>query len=255
MSLAVRIIPTLLVKGQNLVKGTRFNSWRVVGHPMQAARIYAARGVDELILLDISATPEGRGPDFATVEKLSEWCRTPLTVGGGVRSVEDVHRLLRAGADKVAIGTGAYTVPDLVFDCAEHFGGQCIVLAIDVLGGNTVMTHCGKHGFNHSPLYTAEWAAKHGAGEILLTSIDREGTMQGYDLELIRAVSSAVDIPVIAHGGAGSYQHLLEALQAGAHAVAAGAMFQFQDLTPLGAAQYLAAHGIETRIPGEERIC
>ena len=249
MALAKRVIPTLLIRGQNLVKGIRFDSWRVVGHPMQAARIHAARGVDELIILDISATPEGRGPDFAMVEKLSECGFTPLTVGGGVRSVEDVRRLLRAGADKVAIGTGAYTVPDLVYDCAEYFGNQCIVLSIDVMGGNTVMTHCGKHGYNHSPQYTAEWAAKHGAGEILLTSIDREGTLHGYDLELIRAVSQAVDIPVIGHGGAGTYAHMRQAIEAGADAVAAGAMFQFTDQTPRGAAEYLAAHGIETRVP------
>jgi len=249
VGLAKRVIPTLLVRGQNLVKGIRFDSWRVVGHPMQAARIHAARCVDELIILDISATPEGRGPDFAMVEKLSECGFTPLTVGGGVRSIEDVRRLLRAGADKVAIGTAAYAVPDLVFDCAEYFGNQCIVLAIDVMGGNTVMTHCGKHGYNHSPIYTAEWAAKHGAGEILLTSIDREGTLQGYDLELIRCVTQAVDIPVIAHGGAGTYEHMRQAIEAGADAVAAGAMFQFTDQTPRGAVEYLAAHGVETRIP------
>ena len=167
--LATRIIPTLLMRGEHLVKGSQFNSWRVVGHVMQAARIHAARQVDELILLDIAATPEGRGPDLELVEKLAGECFTPLTVGGGVRNVEDVRRLLRAGADKVAIGTAAYQVPDLIFDCAEYYGSQCIVMSIDVLGGNTVMYHCGKHGYNHDPVYTAEWAATYGAGEILLT--------------------------------------------------------------------------------------
>jgi len=251
MPLATRIIPTLLMRGHTLVKGRQFNSWRVVGHVMQAARIHAARQVDELILLDIGATPEGRGPDLELVGKLAGECFTPLTVGGGIKSVEDVRRLLLAGADKVAIGTAAYEVPDLIFDCAEYYGSQCIVMSIDVLGGNTVMYHCGKHGYNHDPVYTAEWAAKHGAGEILLTSIDREGTMAGYDIELIRAVSQAVDIPVIAHGGAGTYQHMLEAVQHGASAVAAGAMFQFTEQTPEGAAQYLAAHGVTTRTKEE----
>lgn len=256
MGLAVRIIPTMLVRGEHLVKGRQFNSWRVVGHPMQAARIYAARGVDELILLDISATPEGRGPDFAIVEKLSEWCRTPLTVGGGVRSVDDVRRLLRAGADKVSIGTACYLEPGFIIrDCSEYFGSQCIVYALDVLERTTVMTHCGKHGYSHDPLYCAQWAQDQGAGEIVLTSIDREGTLEGYDLELVRAVAHAVDIPVIAHGGAGTYQHMLEAIQAGADAVAAGAMWHFTDQTPAGAAEYLADHGVETRLPMKEEPC
>ena len=249
MGLAHRVIPTVLCRGRHLVKGRQFSANRVVGHAAQAVRIHNQRGVDELVLLDIGATPEGRGPDLELVRELSEACFMPLAVGGGVRSVEDVRALLRAGADKVVIGTGAYTVPDLVADCAEYFGGQCIVMSIDVLGGNTVMTHCGKHGYNHSPEYTADWAARYGAGEILLTSIDREGTMHGYDLELIRAVSTAVAIPVVANGGCSGPQDMAAAIRAGASACAAGALFQFSDVTPRDCARHLAEHGIEARIP------
>jgi len=253
MPVATRVIPTLLVREGHLVKGRQFNSWRVVGHPMQAARIHAARSVDELILLDISATPEGRGPDFAMVEKLSEWCTTPLTVGGGVRSVEDVYRLLRAGADKVAIGTALFHT-NLLEEAAARFGSQAIVTAIDV-SQQHVRSNCGQEPWALCPMSFARMLAENGAGEILLTSIDREGTMEGYDLELIREVSAAVDIPVVAHGGAGNYHHMLQAVEHGAHAVAAGAMFQFTDQTPRGAALYLASQGIETRIPVKEEPC
>lgn len=248
MSLAVRVIPTLLVRDGLLVKGKKFSSWRVVGNGMQGALVHAARYTDELILLDVSATPQGRGPDLTLVEKLAEKFRTPLTVGGGVRSVDDVRSLLRAGADKVSIGTGCYEVPDLLLDCAEYFGNQCIVMAIDVLGGNTVMYHCGKHGYNHDPVYTAKWAQDNGAGEILLTSIDREGTMEGYDLDLIRQVAEAVDIPVIAHGGCSGPDDMIAAVRAGASAVAAGSLLQFTDWTPKACAEYLAHAGIETRV-------
>lgn len=249
MSLAHRVIPTLLMRGDKLVKGLQFNSWRSVGVVEQAVRVHQARGVDELILLDIAATPERRGPDFAAVERLSECCFSPLTVGGGVRSVEDVRGLLRAGADKVAIGTAAYCEPGVIIrDCAEYFGCQCIVYALDVMGGSTVMTHCGKHGYSHDPIYCAQWAQDHGAGEILLTSIDREGTMEGYDLELIRAVSNAVSIPVVAHGGCGTPQHALEAIQSGASAVASGAMFQFSEVTPRDVARFLMENQVEARV-------
>lgn len=246
--LAHRIIPVLLKRGDTLVKGQRFQSWRSVGHVEQAARIHQAREVDELCILDIGATPEGRGPDFDAVARLTAHCFMPLTVGGGVRSVEHVRELLRAGADKVAICTAAFEVPDFIAECSDSFGCQCIVMSIDVMGGNTVMTNCGKRGYNHDPAYTADWANRFGAGEILLTSIDREGTLQGYDLDLIRTVSKAVDVPVIANGGCGTYEHMAEAIRAGASAVAAGAMFQFTEATPRGAAEYLAKQGIEVRL-------
>lgn len=246
--LATRIVPVMLQRGSTLVKGAAFNSWRSVGHAMQAIRVYNSRSVDELIYLDIAATPEGRGPDFEMVKKLTDGCFMPVTVGGGVRHVEDVRGLLNAGTDKVAIGTAAFD-PHLISECSKLFGRQAIVAAIDV-AHDGVRTNCGASPF--TPPVTAVSAAKEmeqrGAGEILLTSIDRDGTMQGYDLDLISKVSQAVNIPVIAAGGCGTYEHMYEAIKAGASAVAAGAMFQFTDATPRGAAQYLASKGIEVRL-------
>lgn len=233
MMLAVRIIPTLLYRGATLVKGRQFRSWRSVGHVQQAARIHAMRGVDELCCLDIGATPEGRGPDFDLVEKLTDGNFCPVTVGGGVRTVEDVKLLLRAGADKVCIKSAYWSIPEF----ARAFGSQAIVAAVDYIDS-----------YRDVGIRNAMAMEQGGAGEILLTSIDREGTMEGYDLDTIKAVSEAVSIPVIAHGGCGTYAHMLEAIQAGASAVAAGAMFQFSDNTPKGAAEYLAAKGIEVRL-------
>lgn len=251
MMLAVRIIPTLLYRGTTLVKGRQFRSWRSVGHVQQAARIHAMRGVDELCCLDIGATPDGRGPDFALVEKLTEGNFTPITVGGGVKTVEDVKLLLRAGADKVAVCTAGIEGRALLRDISDRFGSQALVLAIDVKQGR-LTSRCGAVVHNSNPdggiVKQAMAAESLGIGEILLTSIDREGTMEGYDLSTIKAVSDAVSIPVIAHGGCGTYAHMLEAIQAGASAVAAGAMFQFSDNTPRGAAEYLAAKGIEVRL-------
>ena len=245
MPLAKRIIPTLLVRGRQLVKGQQFNSWRSVGHAVQAVRIHQARGVDELMLLDITATAEGRGPDLQLVDELTRECFMPLAVGGGVRTIADVKALLRAGADKVVIRSGG---TELVRRVADVVGRQAIVAAIDIPGNGPSVyedkdqwRRCARH-----------WQDA-GAGEIMLTRMGREGTMQGYDLELIYEMSHAVGIPVIAHGGCGTYQHMLEAIEAGADAVAAGAMFQFTDATPRGAAEYLAKHGIEVRI--QEEAC
>lgn len=246
--LAHRIIPTLLCRGRQLIKGQQFNGWRSCGLALQAARIHAMRGVDELVLLDIGASPEGRGPDLALVEELSAAMFTPLAVGGGVNDLKEIDLLLRAGADKIVLGTNA---PPLAMRAARHFGSQAIVAAIDVTGG-TVAWQCGKAVSHLDPVYYAKKLADEGVGEIMLTSIDREGMMQGYDLDLIRAVSQAVNIPVIAHGGCGTYQHMVEAIEAGADAVAAGAMFQFTDATPAGAAKYLRDHGIRVRIVDEE---
>lgn len=260
--LATRIIPTLLHRGTTLVKGKQFNSWRSVGNVQQAARVHAMRGVDELCILDIGATPEGRGPDFSLVEKLTEGNFTPITIGGGVRTVEDVKLLLRAGADKVVIGTAVCERIEFVRDLAEIVGAQAIAVAIDyritidgrpcLMGdGGTVPGVAQTTDGLLQPIHPVMWAKDLeilGAGEIILTSIDREGMMEGYDLEMIAAVSKSVSIPVIAHGGCGTYQHMLEAIQAGASAVAAGSMFQFTDQTPKGAAQYLAAKGIEVRL-------
>ena len=249
MPLAKRIIPTLLVRGRQLVKGVAFNSWRSVGHVQQSVRIHQARGVDELVLLDISATVEGRGPDLKLVEELTRDCFMPLAVGGGVKSVDDVRALLKAGADKVVIGEGACIAVQLA---SAAVGAQAIVVSIDVDARGKV-AWIGHTPTNLSPVEFAQKMQKEGAGEILITSIEREGAMQGYDLDLIRAVSKAVTIPVIAHGGCGSYRDMLLAIEAGADAVAAGAMFQFTDATPRGAAEYLAKHGIEVRL--QEEAC
>lgn len=239
MPLATRIIPTLLCRGRQLVKGKQFNAWRSVGVVAQAVRIYQERGVDELVLLDISATPEGRGPDLKLIDELTAGCFMPMTIGGGVRTMDDIKGLLRAGADKIVIRSAGI---EFARAAAKITGRQAIVAALDVHG---LHGEPWANGFDWRAA-AQRWAMA-GAGEILLTSIDREGMMQGYDLELIGAVSRAVDVPVIAHGGAGTYQHMLEAVRAGASAVAAGAMFQFTDATPAGAASYLAAHGVETR--------
>lgn len=245
--LAKRIIPTLLCRGRTLVKGQKFDSWRSVGVAEQAVRIHQAREVDELVLLDITATAEGRGPDLKLVEQLAEACFMPLSVGGGVRNVEDVRTLLKAGADKVVVGTAAFRDPYALFKMAEAVGSQAIVVAIDVKG-KSVYVESGKTMTQSAPLRFARVASWCGAGEILLTSIDQEGTMAGYDLKLVREVANDLDIPVIANGGCGSYEHMQQALEAGASGVAAGAFFQFTDATPKGAAHYLQERGIEVRV-------
>jgi cyclase len=237
VGLAVRVIPTLLAKGTKLVKGKRFSADRIVGHVQQAAEVHQARGVDELVLLDVEATPKGRGPNFEMVRRITECCFMPLTVGGGVRSIEDMQRLLDAGADKVAVKTILDTDQDLVEKACKFFGCQAIVAALDVPV---------QHRAKARDAAIAE--EDMGVGEILLTSIDREGTMEGYDLELIREVSQAVSIPVIAHGGCSGPSDMLRAIEAGASAVAAGALFQFTEWTPKACAQWLAEHGVETRV-------
>jgi cyclase len=229
--LAHRVIPVMLQRGSMLVKGRKFCSWRNVGHAQQAVAIHQARGVDELIYLDIGATPAKRGPDFAMVKKLTEGCFMPITVGGGVRTVDDVRGLLDAGADKIAVKTAWREVLE---PAANIVGCQAMVLAIDYDDGEVVT-----------------WALEAqdmGAGEILLTSMYREGSMLGYDLDMIKRVTDVVDIPVIAHGGCGSYEHMAQAIRAGASAVAAGSLFQFTDSTPKEAAEYLQTQGIEARI-------
>lgn len=244
--LATRVIPVLLKRSSTLVKGERFNSWRSVGVAMQAARVHAARAVDELIILDIGATSEGRSPDFAAIKELTRDCFCPLTVGGGVRNVEDVRQLLAAGADRVAICSGLNR-KGFLMECVTRFGSQAIVAAIDSKYG-FASRDCGLVNTIVPVKIWASQCAIEGAGEILLQSIDRDGTMQGYDLEMIRSVSSAVDIPVIACGGCSGPEDMLNAIKAGASAVAAGALFQFTDHTPRSCSEYLATNGIETRI-------
>jgi cyclase len=250
--LKARIIPTLLYRTDSLVKGTGFDSWRRVGSAMQSVKVYNMREVDELVFVDITATSEGREPDYALVDDLADECFMPLTVGGGVRSVDHVRRLLQVGADKIAVNTAAVEDPSLIAALAQRFGSQCVVVSLDARrmpdGRHEVFTHSGSRGTGRDPVELAKQAEERGAGEILLTSIERDGTMTGYDLELVRRVTQAVSIPVIASGGAGSYDDLRQALaEGGASAVAAAAMFHFTQNTPAGAKQHLATHGIPVR--------
>jgi imidazole glycerol-phosphate synthase subunit HisF len=251
--LKVRIMPTLLFKEVGLVKGVGFDSWRRVGTAMQAVKVYNLREVDELVFLDISATIAGRGPDFATIDDLADECFMPLAVGGGITTIDDVHRLLQVGADKVVINSGALDRPSLISETSERFGSQCVIVSIDVKrkpdGRYEVFTHSGTKARNRQPVDLAKEVERLGAGEILITSIDRDGTMQGYDLELTRMISDAVRIPVIASGGAGNYEHMAQALRdGGASAVAAASIFHFTEQTPLAAKRYLAEAGFSMRL-------
>jgi len=250
--LKVRVIPTLLYKDFGLVKGVGFDSWRHVGNALQAVKVYNMREVDELVFLDILATAEGREPDYDTVAELAEDCFMPMTVGGGVRSLEHARRLLMAGADKVALGTAAAETPALVRQIAGRFGSQCVVVSIDFRKRNgtcEVCTHCGSRPAGFDPVAYARSIEELGAGEILLQSIDRDGTMEGYDIDLTRRLCQAVSIPVIASGGAGNYEHMAQAvLEGGASAVAAASMFHFTQCTPLEAKRAMAEKGIAVRI-------
>lgn len=232
--LAKRIIPTMLVRGRTLVKGRQFAGDRSIGHAQQAASVHAMRGVDELLILDIGATKEGRGPDLDLVRALSAGCFIPITVGGGVKSIEDIDALLRAGADKVCIRTGRAVIPE----ASQRFGRQAIVYSLD-------------HIDDADPEDVADVARNFetlGAGEIVLQNMDRDGTLEGYNLDVIEAVSSAVGIPVIASGGCSGYADMAEALKRGASGVAAGALFAFTDCTPKGAALYLHEAGFPVRL-------
>ncbi len=250
--LKVRVIPTLLWKDVGLVKGVGFNSWRRIGTLMPAIKVYNTRQVDELMLLDISATREGRSPDYEVVSEISSECFVPLTVGGGIRNLEDIRKLLRAGADKICINSAAYESATLINDAARHFGSQCIVVSIDVRrskdGSYECYSHCGSVPTGRN---IGDWASEvegRGAGEILVTSVERDGTMQGYDLERIRKITEQVNIPVIASGGAGNYEHMYEAIfLAGASAVAAASMFHFTEQTPMEVKRFLASKGVPVR--------
>jgi len=245
--LKTRIIPTLLCRGRELVKGERFKSWRRVGTVMQAARVHQMRGVDELLLLDVAATVSGRGPDFDLIQDMTDECFMPVTVGGGVRSPDDMQGLLRSGADKVSLNSVAMEAPDLICHAAERFGSQAVVVSID-FRGEKVSTRSGTHDTTMAPDKWAKEVEALGAGEIILGAVERDGTMDGYDLKMIERVSSAVRIPVVASGGCSGYADMAAAINAGAHAVAAGALFQFTDATPRGAAEYLAEHGFAVRV-------
>ena len=251
--LAKRIIPCLDVKSGRVVKGVNFVELRDAGDPVEIARRYDEQGADEITFLDITASSDDRNIILHVVEQVAEQVFIPLTVGGGVRGVEDVRRLLNAGADKVSMNTAAVNNPQLVFDASSKVGSQCIVVAIDAKqtapGKWEVFTHGGR---NNTGLDAIEWARKVaalGAGEILLTSMDRDGTKSGFDLALTRAVSDAVRIPVIASGGVGTLEHLAEGVSAGrADAVLAASIFHFGQHTVREAKELMRARGIEVRL-------
>jgi cyclase len=250
--LAKRVIPCLDVTDGRVVKGTKFLNLRDAGDPVECAKMYDQQGADELVFLDITASSDGRATMVSVVERTAEQCFMPLTVGGGIRVVEDFRTMLRAGADKVSVNTSALQRPELISEAAEAFGSQCVVVAVDAKrdgpGKWRVYTHGGRKPTERDAIEWIVEAARRGAGEILLTSMDADGTCGGYDLELTRAVSEAVGIPVIASGGAGELQHLADVLREGlADAVLAASIFHFGKHTVAEAKEHLAAHGLPVR--------
>ncbi len=247
----VRVIPCLDVKGGRVVKGVRFVSLRDAGDPVEQARIYNAAGADELMFLDIAASHEGRAALLDVITRTAEACFMPLSVGGGVRGVEDARRLLRAGADKVAVNTAAVEDSRLVAALAEAFGSQAVVVAIDARragNGWEVFTYGGRRGTGIDAVAYAAEACRRGAGELLLTSMDQDGAMTGYDLELIRAVADVATTPVIASGGAGSAAHMVAAVKEGrADAVLAASIFHFGEATIAEVKAALASAGEPVR--------
>lgn len=249
--LRVRIIPKLLLKNGRNVKGRRFEQLRDVGNPVSNARIYNAQGADELIFLDIDASNSGRGTLLDVVRKAAAEVFMPFAVGGGVSDRSHIRELLKAGADKVCINTAAVEQPDLIREGSRSFGSQCIVVSIDyrrVDGRERVFTHGGRRNSELDPVEHAVHMVSLGAGEVLLTSIDRDGSMEGYDIELIRRVADEVPVPVIASGGPGNLQHLADAiLRANASAVAVGSLFHFTDQSPIKAHGFMRTAGVDVR--------
>lgn len=251
MTLCRRIIPCLDVTNGRVVKGIQFENLRDAGDPVELAAAYDAAGADEITFLDITATSDNRETMVDVVRATARRVHIPLTVGGGIRSTDDMYTLLRAGADKISVNSAAIARPELIAEGAQRFGNQCIVLAIDARRrgkGWEVYSHGGR---KPTGLDAVEWARRGvalGAGEILLTSMDADGTKEGYDLELTRAIADAVDVPVIASGGVGNLQHLLEGLTiGGAYAVLAASIFHFGEYSIAEAKQYLAEAGVPVR--------
>jgi len=251
VTLCRRIIPCLDVTAGRVVKGVQFENLRDAGDPVELAAAYDAAGADEITFLDITATSDNRETMVDVVRATARRVHIPLTVGGGIRSTDDMYRMLRAGADKIGVNSAAIARPELIAEGAQRFGNQCIVLAIDARqrgSGWEVYSHGGRKA---TGLDAVEWARRGvalGAGEILLTSMDADGTKEGYDLTLTRAISTAVDVPVIASGGVGTLQHLLEGItDGGAYAVLAASIFHFGEYTIAEAKQYLAEAGVPVR--------
>lgn len=257
MSVALRIIPCLDVDAGRVVKGVNFANLRDAGDPVELAHRYGADGADELTFLDVSASTEGRATTVEVVGRTAEEVFVPLTVGGGVRSVSDVHTLLRAGADKVGVNTAAIARPELIGEIADRFGSQVLVLSVDARrtpdgvstpSGYEVTTHGGRQGTGIDALEWVRRAAGDGAGEILLNSIDADGTTSGFDLEMITAVRAQVDVPLIASGGAGSTEHFVAAARCGADALLAASVFHFGTLTITAVKDALAEAGFTVRL-------
>ena len=249
--LAKRIIPCLDVKAGRVVKGVKFVGLRDAGDPVEVARVYDRDGADELCFLDITASHENRGILLDVVARTAEQIFMPLTVGGGISTTEDIRNLLRAGADKVSINTAAVNRPEFVREAAQTFGSQCVVVAIDAkrIGNHwEVFTHGGRHPTGIDAYEWSKKMASYGAGEILLTSMDRDGTKAGYDLALTRTISDSVHIPVIASGGVGDLQHIYEGLtEGGASAALAASIFHFGEFSIRECKEYLAKHGVQVR--------
>ena len=251
--LKTRVIPCLDVADGRVVKGVNFIGLRDAGDPVEAARAYDAAGADEICFLDIQATNENRTTIFEMVQRTAEQCYIPLTVGGGVRNVQDVRNLLLAGADKVSFNSAAVANPDVVSEAADQFGSQCIVCAIDAKwvapGQWEIFTHGGRKSTGIDAVEFSRIIVQKGAGEILLTSMDRDGTKAGFNLPMTRAISDAVSVPVIASGGVGSLDHLVEGVtKGGASAVLAASIFHFGEYTILQAKAHMAAAGIAVRL-------
>jgi cyclase len=251
--LKARVIPCLDVKDGRVVKGVNFVELRDAGDPVEQAKVYDAAGADELTFLDITASHEKRDIILDVVRDTAEHCFMPLTVGGGVRTLEDIRKLLLAGADKVSINTAAVRRRELVREAAEKFGAQCIVVAIDAKatgpGKWEIFTHGGREPTGLDAIEYAREVTALGAGEILLTSMDKDGTRSGFDIDLTRAISDAVSIPVIASGGVGSLDHLVAGIKEGhASAVLAASIFHFGEYTVAEAKEYMKAHGVDVRV-------
>ena len=253
MGVAIRVIPCLDVHDGRVVKGVNFLNLRDAGDPVELASLYGRQGADELTFLDISASSQGRETTYDMVKRTAETVFIPLTVGGGVRGADDVDRLLRTGADKVGINTGAITRPEALNEIADRFGRQVIVLSLDARreadqpSGFGVTTHGGRQSAGLDAIAWCREAVERGAGEILLNSMDRDGTTDGFDLEMIEAVRAVVDVPVIASGGAGTVEHFVDAARAGADAVLAASVFHYGTLTVAQVKEGLSGAGFEVR--------
>ncbi len=246
-----RIIPCLDVKNGRVVKGINFVDLKDAGDPVEQAKIYSDSGADEICFLDITASNENRDTIYEVVKKTSKKCFVPLTVGGGVRNIEDINKLLNCGADKVSINTAAVQNPEVVIESSKKFGSQCIVVAIDAKKNGDmweIFTHGGRNKTGINALEFAKKMEKNGAGELLVTSMDKDGTQTGYDIELMKNISSSVNIPVIASGGVGTLDHLVDGIKSGANAVLAASIFHYGTFSIEQAKQYLASKNIPVRI-------